>query len=108
MIKAKASDAATIPGVSVKLNAISAKVWKFIVEIENACMNAAPTSPTRPPTNPSSSASPRNAIRMAAREKPSARNVPISFVREATLAYIVIMAPMIAPMLKITEMVTPR
>ena len=95
-------------GVSVKPKAISANVWKFIVEIENACMNAAPTRPTRPPTRPSSSASPRNATRMDAREKPSARSVPISLVRDATLAYIVIIAPMIAPIEKITEIVVPR
>ena len=45
---------------------------------------------------------------MDAREKPSARSVPISAVRLATLAYMVIIAPMIAPMEKMTEMVVPR
>ena len=45
---------------------------------------------------------------MAAREKPSARSVPISLVRDATLAYIVIIAPMIAPIEKMTEIVVPR
>ena len=42
---------------------------------------------------------------MAPREKPSARSVPISLVREATLAYIVIIAPMIAPIEKMIEIV---
>ena len=96
-----------MPGVSVKRKAISANVWKLIVEIENACMNAAPTSPTTPPTRPSSSDSPRNATRIDAREKPSARSVPISAVRDATLAYMVIIAPMIAPMEKMIEIVCP-
>ena len=57
-------------GVSVNVNAISANVWKFIVEIGTACMNDAPASPTTPPTRPSSSASTRNATRMAARGEP--------------------------------------
>ena len=34
--------------------------------------------------------------------------MPISAVREATLAYIVIIAPMIAPIEKITEIDVPR
>ena len=95
-------------GVSVNVNAISANVWKFVVEIGTICMNDAAKSPTTPPTRPSSSASPRNATRIAAREKPSARSVPISLVRDATLAYIVIIAPMIAPIEKMTEIVVPR
>ena len=45
---------------------------------------------------------------MAARENPSARSVPISLVRDATLAYIVIIAPMMAPIEKMTEIVVPR
>ena len=71
-------------------------------------MNEAATSPTNPPSNPSSNASPKKAVRIAEREKPSARNVPISAVRFATLAYMVIIAPMIAPMEKIAEIVVPR
>ena len=71
-------------------------------------MNDAPASPITPPTRPSSSASPRNAVRIAAREKPSARRVPISAVRDATLAYIVIIAPMTAPIEKMMEIVVPR
>ena len=105
---AKPSEAATMPGVSANENASSAKVWKFIVEIENACMNEAATRPARPPTNPSSSDSTRKAARIAVRGNPSARSVPISPVRAATLAYIVIMAPMIAPIEKMTEIDVPR
>ena len=40
--------------------------------------------------------------------KPSARSVPISPVRAATLAYIVIIAPMTAPIEKMTEIDVPR
>ena len=97
-----------MPGVSVNVNASSANVWKFIVEIASACMNDAATRPTMPPIAPSSSASTRNATRIAVREKPSARSVPISAVREATLAYIVIIAPITAPIEKMTEIVVPE
>ena len=74
-----------IDGVSLKLNASSAKVWKFIVEIESVCMKLAAARPMAPPSKPSSSASTRNATRIAPRENPTARRVPISLVREATL-----------------------
>ena len=40
----------------------------------------------------------RNAVRIEPREKPSARNVPISEVRACTAAYMVLVAPNIAPM----------
>src|SRR5207249_2445005 len=105
---AKAIDATTIDGVSVNENASSANVWKFVVEIDNACMNDAATRPATPPNKPSSNDSPRNATRIAFREKPSARSVPISATLEATLAYIVIIAPMMAPIEKITEIDVPR
>src|SRR5450755_2624860 len=108
MPSANISAARTMPGVSTKRNASSAKVWKFMVEIEIACMNEAHTMPITPPMSPRSSDSPRNAVRMAARENPSARSVPISLVRLATLAYMVIIAPMMAPMEKMTEIVVPR
>src|SRR3989440_1286211 len=108
MPSANTNAARTMPGVSTKRKASSAKVWKFIVEIDSACMNDAHTTPITPPMSPSSNDSTRNATRIAAREKPSARSVPISLVRLATLAYMVIMAPMMAPMEKMTEMVVPR
>ena len=50
----------------------------------------------------------RKLTRMDLRWKPRARSVPISAVRLATAAYMVIMAPMIAPREKITVSETPR
>ena len=52
-----------------------------------------------------SSDSSRNAHRMLPRRNPSARSVPISGVRLATEAYMVIMAPMIAPAEKMIDSV---
>ena len=49
---ANSSDATTIRGVSVNENAISANVWKLVVEIDSACMTDAPTRPTTPPSEP--------------------------------------------------------
>ena len=45
---------------------------------------------------------------MLRRKKPRARIVPISTVRLATEPYMVIIAPIIAPVLKITVMKMPR
>ncbi len=45
---------------------------------------------------------------MLLRGNPRARRVPISSVRFATAAYIVIMAPIIAPTLKMAVMKIPR
>ena len=42
------------------------------------------------------------------REKPSARSVPISRLRFATAAYIVIIAPIIAPIEKKNTIAPPR
>ena len=44
----------------------------------------------------------------APRRKPSARSVPISPMREATAANIVIIAPTTAPIEKITARLKPR
>ena len=71
-------------------------------------MKEAKNSPMTPPTRPSNSASTRNTTRMPLLRKPSARKVPISAVRLATDAYMVIIAPMVAPIEKITESVRPR
>jgi len=72
------------------------------------CMSEAAARPKTQPRPASSSASARNAARIARRRKPSARSAPISPVRPATAAYIVIIAPIIAPIEKITESVSPR
>jgi len=71
-------------------------------------MNEAKNNPIPPPRNPSSSDSVRNASRMLRRRKPSARSVPISGVRLATAEYMVIIAPMMAPMEKTAVSVVPR
>jgi hypothetical protein len=60
----------------------------------------APTPRTTPPAKPavaSMSDSDRKDTRIASREKPSARSVPISAVRLATAAYMVLSAPNVAP-----------
>ena len=85
-------------------NAISANVWKFIVEIEHRLHQRRADEPDDA-ADAGPAAAPRRGTRRGsrAREKPSARSVPISPVRDATLAYIVIIAPMIAPIEKMTE-----
>ena len=108
MNNAKPIDLATIDGLSVNENASSAKDCQFIVEIVRNCMKEAKNSPMRPPTRPSIKASRRNVARMPLLRKPSARNVPISAVRLATDAYMVIIAPMVAPIEKMTDSVNPR
>ena len=50
----------------------------------------------------------KNAVKIELLPNPNALNVPISVVRFATAAYIVIMAPIIAPTLKIAVMVIPK
>ena len=55
-----------------------------------------------PPTRARMTDSSTNENRMERREKPSARSVPISRVRAATIAYMVFMAPNTAPMPMIT------
>ena len=96
-------------GVSVNENASSAKVWKLVVETVSACMNEAASEPDDAADQAQqqrlAAGTPRGS---APREKPSARSVPISPTRDATLAYIVIIAPMIAPIEKMTEIDVPR
>src|SRR4029453_9945449 len=62
---------------------------------------------TRPPAA-SSIDSARNDARMEPRPKPSARSVPISAVRCATAAYIVLRAPKVAPIPMMTASVSTR
>ena len=45
---------------------------------------------------------------MLERRKPRARSVPISLVRFATAAYIVIIAPIMAPIEKMIDSTMPR
>ena len=71
-------------------------------------MNDAKNNPTKPPIKPSKSDSARNASKILCLRKPSALNVPISAVRLATAEYMVIIAPIIAPMEKIMVSDIPR
>ena len=96
-----------MPGVMRKLKASSENELKLVVEIVVTCRKLAASRPAAAPTSDSSSASSRNAVRIAPRPKPSARSVPISAVRVATDAYIVMAAPMMAPSEKITDSVLP-
>jgi hypothetical protein len=92
----------------VNENASSANDCQFMVEMRTSVMSIAAASPTAQPRIASATASRRNATRIAPRRNPSARKEPISAVRFATEAYIVIMAPIIAPTEKITDSVSPR
>ena len=91
-----------------KLKASSEKVWKFIVDMVMSCMKEAKKSPTSPPKKPRNNDSRRNAIRISLLLNPSARRVPISAVRLATAEYIVIIAPIIAPIEKIMVREIPK
>ena len=95
-------------GVSVNVNASSAKVCQFIVEMVKNCMKDAKKTPMPPPTNARKIDSIRNVAMMLERRNPSARMVPISPTRFATAAYMVIIAPIVAPSEKITLKVSPK
>ena len=90
-----------IPGDRANENANSAKLLKFKVEIEKNCKNEAITIPINPPVIAINKDSIRNTVKTLLLLKPSALNVPISTVRFAIAEYIVIIAPIVAPMLKI-------
>ena len=89
-------------------NASSENDCQFMVEIRTRVMSEASASPTAQPRAARQSASARKATRIAPRRNPRARSDPISAVRLATAAYIVIIAPIIAPTEKITDSVIPR
>ena len=108
MNREKASVCTAMAGVRWKPKASWLKLCQFMVVMVKACRKEASTRPARPPTRESISVSARKAERMLARRKPSARSVPISEVRLATAAYMVIMAPIIAPIEKMTESAIPR
>ena len=108
IITENTSELMTIDGESEKLKASSANEPKFIIEILKNCKEDARMSPTNPPMSDNKSDSIRNAPRIFIRRNPSALNVPISTVRLETAAYIVIMAPIIAPRLKMIVTAMPR
>ena len=97
-----------IVGDIVKPNASSENVPKLTVEILTNDIKEARMIPQTPPTNESKMDSTRNAERILRRRKPSERSVPISIVRLATAPYIVIIAPIIAPILKMNVTIKPR
>ena len=82
-----------------KAKAISLKLWVWPVPVEKPFIGngeqAADRAADRAPGSPTRS---RTTIRIERREKPSARSVPISRVRDATIAYMVFIAPNTAPM----------
>ena len=67
----------------------------------------ASTIPIAPAVTASTSDSSRNDVITAIGAKPSARSVPISVVRDETAAYIVFIAPKIAPTAMITATIIP-
>src|SRR5439155_904661 len=87
----------TTPGDNANPKPISEKLWKLTTEIRSKDSSAASATPRAPPTSASITDSTRNAPRTLRRLNPRARRVPTSIVRFATAAYIVIIAPIIAP-----------
>ena len=106
--KEKPSDVAMIDGERAKENANSEKELKFKVEMVKNCRREARSNPNAPPDREIKKDSARKATRTLRRRNPRARNVPISVVRFATEPYIVIIAPIIEPVLKIAVMKRPR
>src|SRR5437899_1086261 len=104
---AKTRARAITPGESANPNPISEKLWKLTTEIRSKDSSAANATPTAPPTSASITDSTRNAPKTLRRLNPRARRVPTSTVRFATAAYIVIIAPIMAPKLKIVVTTIP-
>src|SRR5690606_7127918 len=91
---------ASSSGFGSKPNVTSWKVAKFIIETSANESRNAEKSPQSPPIEARTTASRRNENKIEVREKPSARSVPISRCRCATAAFIVMVAPIIAPIEK--------
>ena len=89
-------------GVGSNEKTISDQLAKFTIE---NCTNpsSSEAGAHAPPHRASTTASSRKDTRMLPRENPSARSVPISRCRLAIEAYIVIIAPIMAPMEKKTR-----
>lgn len=95
-------------GVSVRRNASSENVLKFIVESVTNCSTVPPPIANRPAKAPSMRDSRRNTARIWRGRNPSALSMPISLVREATAPYIVMVPPRMAPNAKMRVNVKPR
>ena len=85
----------------------SEKVVQFIVEIVNLFINDAAARPIAAPSRLKNKDSPRKASMINTLRNPSALRVPISDVRAATAANMVIIDPVIAPRLKINVRLIP-
>ena len=92
--------------VTRKLNAISLNVTQFDVPVETKFNGNASRIPIAAPIKAIATDSKRNATSMLNLPNPSTRNVPISFVRRATAAYIVFMPAKPAPTAIMKEMNT--
>ncbi len=96
MTTANTRPVARLEGVIWKANASSLKFAPLVAEVTPLAGRAS-MQPSIPPRKARTTDSITNARRMLRREKPSARRVPISRVRAATIAYMVFMAPNTAP-----------
>src|SRR5439155_1077776 len=96
------------PGDNANPKPISDKLWKLTTEIRSKDRRAASATPSAPPTSASTTDSTKNAPKTLRRRNPRARSVPTSTVRFATTAYMVIIAPIIAPKLKMVVTTRPR
>ena len=97
-----------IPNDIRKGKATSEKVSKLVVENSEKFKILARATPKSPPVIEIISDSVKNAKSIARRGNPKARRVPISRVRLDTEAYIVIIAPKIAPAPNMIDMVVPN
>src|SRR5712692_3400922 len=84
-------------GVIWKAKATSLKLGVWPEAVVKPLIGKASRHPSRPPARARITDSTTNEKRMLRREKPIARSVPISRVRAATIAYIVLSAPKTAP-----------
>src|SRR5512141_816973 len=100
MKPAKISDETMMSGRGSKLKTSSDQLAKLTIENFTSPMSSDASAPSTPPTAASSTDSSRNDDRMLRREKPSARSVPTSWLRLATWPYMVMAAPIMAPMEK--------
>ena len=96
-----------IAGVGSNVKAISDQVPALSIVIFTNDRPSDAAAPTRPPMVASTIDSRRNEVRMLLREKPSARSVPISRWRFATCAFMVMVAPIMAPIEKSTAIIVP-
>src|SRR5262245_43227134 len=96
-----------VVAVRSKRKANYEKVEKFNIEMVNVSSIEAKKIPKTPPAKERIRASIRNEANTDRRKNPRERKMPISEVLLATDEYIVIMAPIIAPRLKIPVTTRP-